>query len=594
MTLPAGTILSQRYELQSFVGSDGTLDVYRSLDLRLGRDVAVTVLEIRHLNDPLTLLRFEKEAQLRASLQHARIMTIHDFGHDGVCTFQVAEWLDGQSLRKRLKTGRLDWTETMAVGKALLEGLDAIHQKGFTLNVLDESSAFLERRGDIKLFAYSLSALDTLDAEGMKRIQRDRLQDLARLLLRVSGEAPDRPAQTMDRAALRRLAERPDGDAATLRRGLLDLFQNAPARRASRRWMPWAATVGVVGVAVLFSPLAERLRAPRPAAPQPVAPPDAPPDGSDARRLCLYGLQLLDNRDGESLRRAQTYLQGAISRDPSYALAHNGLADCYGYLGMAGVLPRDQAMQLSLASAQRALELDPSLGSAHASLAFTHLWYGLAWKRAEKDYRQALSLSPDHPGTLHGYGLYLASTGRAKEGLEQVRKALERAPLSASYRTSFATLLSWSGYAREAEDEFAKAMDQAPACLETLTAYREALEQLGRFEKALQISDRLAELGGISQQDASSLRSAFEARGAHGYLNERLRELEQDRWAEPVQLARLAMLAGDRERALRLLTRAVREKTFGVPRIPMDAVFAPLHGDPRYARLLKGLGLAAS
>ena len=123
MTLPTGTLLSQRYEIHAFVGNDGTLDVYKGLDLRLGRDVAVTVLEIRTLHDPEKLLKFEKEAQIRAGLHHPRIVTIHDFGHDASCAFQVAEWMDGQSLRKRLVSGPLEWAETVKIGQAVLEGL---------------------------------------------------------------------------------------------------------------------------------------------------------------------------------------------------------------------------------------------------------------------------------------------------------------------------------------------------------------------------------------------------------------------------------------------------------------------------------------
>ena len=72
MSSSPGTLLGQRYEIRELVGTDGAVEVYRALDLRLGRDVALTVLDVHNLAGTDEYLRFERESQARAAMQHPR------------------------------------------------------------------------------------------------------------------------------------------------------------------------------------------------------------------------------------------------------------------------------------------------------------------------------------------------------------------------------------------------------------------------------------------------------------------------------------------------------------------------------------------
>lgn len=595
MTLPSGTLLGQRYEIRDFVGSDGTLEVYKGLDLRLGRDIAVTMLDIRGLQDPGKLLTFEREAQIRAALHHPRLMNIHDFGHDASCAYQIAEWLEGQSLRKRLKSGPLAREEALSIGSEVLEGLDVIHSRNITLITLDETSVFLHRAVGAKLFAYALKRVDGPEGPGLPAARQESLKALARLLLDgLTRDNPEPEAHAHTLATLREIAE---GEGPDLRRRLETLLREAPSarkRRGRRFWIAAGLLATCSGFAYLFAHRGFPRASSPPDLPQPPIQETQPTQDADAKRLYLYGMQLLDSRDADGLRRALTYLQGAATRDPAFAQAHASLGDCHGWMGLAGLLPRDEALRLGRASVQRALELDPGLGEAHAAAAFFDHWYERKPKEAGQEYRRAIELAPRSATVCHGYGVYLATTGSMDEGLKHLKQATELDPLSGTYRTSYARSLHESGRSREALDELAKAMDQGPTRQETLLVQREVLEQIGRIEEALQAAQRLGELGALSQSNVEALRTAFGTRGAKGYWNERVRQLEQSPDTDPVRLAEVVAFQGDKERVLRLLNRALREGSLQAVRIPQDPAFATLRADPRFVQIQKRLGASPS
>jgi Tfp pilus assembly protein PilF len=587
MSLPTGTILGQRYELRAFVGSDGTLDVYRGLDLRLGRDVALTVLEILTIHTPEELISFEKEAQVRAGLHHPRIMTVHDFGHGARCAFQVAEWLEGQSLRRRLQRGPLSWKEARDVGEAVIEGLVILLRKGYTLRVLDTTSVFLQYDGQVKLFAYQLRRIEGGD---ILKAQKEGLQTLAQVLLQALGggqESLDANLSERILPHLRNWAGRTTLDASTLRREFEHLLQDQPppVKRASRRrWLPGTALIIAVPVSVAL--YVQRSKLPPPPSPPPVTGPK-PVRDPEAQWLSLQGAALLETLEPDNLNRALTHLQSAITRDPRNATACSSLGKCYGLLGLQRLISREEALRQSRTAIEHALALEPPAGEAHAALAFQRTWYELDWTGAEQEYRRALELAPDQVDILRDFGAFLALRGRWGESLEHFQAALERDPLSRLTRVQMAVCLHWAGRSEEALNQFAKALDQDAASRDTLFSYRDVLEQLGRLEDALQVADRLAALGALSERDASALRTSHELRGPRGYWIERVRQAERGPDGDALSLAELVALQGDPERALRLVARGLREKSLLAARLEHCPALAALRSDPRFRQLLK-------
>ena len=450
MSLPTGTILGQRYELRAFVGSDGTLDVYRGLDLRLGRDVALTVLEILTIHTPEELISFEKEAQVRAGLHHPRIMTVHDFGHGARCAFQVAEWLEGQSLRRRLQRGPLSWKEARDVGEAVIEGLVILLRKGYTLRVLDTTSVFLQYDGQVKLFAYQLRRIEGGD---ILKAQKEGLQTLAQVLLLALGDGQESLDATLAERILPHLrswAGRTTLDASTLRREFEHLLQDQPPpvkRVARRRWLPGTALIIAVPVSVAL--YVQRTKLPPTPAPPPITGPK-PVRDPEAQWLSLQGTALLETLEPDNLNRALTHLQSAITRDPRNATACSSLGKCYGLLGLQRLISREEALRQSRTALEHALALEPPSGEAHAALAFQKTWYELDWTGAEQEYRRALELAPDQVDILRDFGSFLALRGRWDESLEHFQAALERDPLSRLTRVQLALCLHWAGRSEEA------------------------------------------------------------------------------------------------------------------------------------------------
>ena len=115
------------YEILGPLGQGGMGEVFRARDTRLGREVAIKVLPKDMATDPAAAARFEQEARAVAALSHPNILAIHDFGqHDGI-SYVVAELLEGETLRDRLSSGRMQVRKALDVALQIAQGLAAAH-----------------------------------------------------------------------------------------------------------------------------------------------------------------------------------------------------------------------------------------------------------------------------------------------------------------------------------------------------------------------------------------------------------------------------------------------------------------------------------
>src|SRR5690349_17037065 len=120
------------YRLLALLGAGGMGEVYRALDTRLDREVAVKTLPPEMAGDPDAQARFEREAKAVAAVTHPNILALHDFGTDRGVLYAVMELLDGETLGSRLRRGPLEWREAAHIGLEIAEGLAAAHAKGIT------------------------------------------------------------------------------------------------------------------------------------------------------------------------------------------------------------------------------------------------------------------------------------------------------------------------------------------------------------------------------------------------------------------------------------------------------------------------------
>jgi len=147
----------------------------------------------------------------------------------------------------------------------------------------------------------------------------------------------------------------------------------------------------------------------------------------EAYEAYLKGRYYWNKRTGESMQKAEQYFEQAVDRDPTYAGAYSGLADCNSGLTWHGFKSPAEALPKAYAAARKALEINPESAEAHASLglAMTHSW---DWTGAEAEFRRALQLDPQYANAHDWYGDYLSIRSRHGEALAEAKHALELDP----------------------------------------------------------------------------------------------------------------------------------------------------------------------
>ena len=183
------------------------------------------------------------------------------------------------------------------------------------------------------------------------------------------------------------------------------------------------------------------------------------PVDPEAHELYLKGRYAFNQRSRESLQQSVAYFQQAVAKQPDYAVAYAGLADAYNLTAYYGFDPTLESWSQARIASSKALQLDNSLGAAHAALAYTEFLSQEDWPTAEKEFRRALELDDNYVPAHHWYAFYLAATGRMDESLNQMRYAEKLDPLSAPVHAGLAYMYY---FARDYE----QAIQQAKVALQ--------------------------------------------------------------------------------------------------------------------------------
>ncbi len=165
MTLSPGARLGP-YEVVALLGAGGMGEVYRALDSRLGREVALKALRASFSQDPDRLRRFEREARAAGALNHPNLLAIYDLGtHEG-SPYIVSELLEGETLRARLGQGAVPLRKALDYTVQIAAGLAAAHQKGIVHRDLKPENLFLTKDGRLKILDFGLAKLTEPNSVG--------------------------------------------------------------------------------------------------------------------------------------------------------------------------------------------------------------------------------------------------------------------------------------------------------------------------------------------------------------------------------------------------------------------------------------------
>ncbi|MGB9435528.1 MAG: protein kinase, partial [Candidatus Acidiferrum sp.] len=164
MPLASGTRLGP-YEIAGTLGAGGMGEVYRAKDTRLGREVAIKVLPAHFSFDPVRRQRFEREAKTISGLNHPNICVLYDIGHQDGVDYLVMEYIDGETLGKRLERGPLPAEQVATIGREIAGALDRAHRAGIIHRDLKPGNIIVTKTG-AKLLDFGL-ARPTTDAASM-------------------------------------------------------------------------------------------------------------------------------------------------------------------------------------------------------------------------------------------------------------------------------------------------------------------------------------------------------------------------------------------------------------------------------------------
>jgi TolB-like protein/DNA-binding winged helix-turn-helix (wHTH) protein len=315
----------------------------------------------------------------------------------------------------------------------------------------------------------------------------------------------------------------------------------------------------------------------------------------EAYELYLKGRFYLNQRTFPEIDKSTEYFQRAIERDPGFALGYAGLAD--SYVANAIRSPQDFYPKAKAADS-RALELDDDLAEAHATLGAEKADFEYDWQGAEQEFKRAIELNPNYAEGHFRYAwAYLTPLGRSEQAIAEMKKALELDPFSRIYNTVFGLTYFYARKYDQAEEQFKKAIALNPDFFVTHYHFAWLYAQVGQYPDAisevtkgrlLSADDRVK----IAASEEIALRKALEAEGSMGFWQQMQRETEKiDTEIGEFDLPQVYARLGESEKALAELEVNYEERRPLGTLLNVDPAFDSLRSDPRFADLVRRMGL---
>jgi DNA-binding winged helix-turn-helix (wHTH) protein/tetratricopeptide (TPR) repeat protein len=312
---------------------------------------------------------------------------------------------------------------------------------------------------------------------------------------------------------------------------------------------------------------------------------------STAYLLYANGRYALARSTEPSLVLAIGYFEKAIERDPQFALAHAGLADCYMVLGVFGMRPPAETLPRARDAVLKALRIEPRLAGAYGTLGHIKMQYDRDWDGAEADFASATALNPSLSEPHLYWGVLLGMRGELDRGLEELKRAQQLEPLLTTAKTRTGSLLYFAHRYDEAIVQITEslALDDRPGIAHALLG--RVYLHTGRYDLAL------AEFAKIRGPTPGSFGDVGQALALSGRRAEALAELDRvlklstQRYVPAGDIASIYASLGDTDNALAWLDRALQQRASMLGFLAQNPAFDGLHGDPRFAAIVDRVGL---
>jgi DNA-binding winged helix-turn-helix (wHTH) protein/TolB-like protein/Flp pilus assembly protein TadD len=317
----------------------------------------------------------------------------------------------------------------------------------------------------------------------------------------------------------------------------------------------------------------------------------------EAYQLYAMGRYYMRTRQTkEGWEKGIEYFDGAIKKDPGYALAYVGLAWSYANLGRLGYWLPQEAWQKSEWAALKAVELDGSLGDGHALLGYIKKWEW-DWSGAEKEFKRALELAPNSVEANSIYASYLTDIGRTDEGIVYKKRAQELDPMTPEASGHLANSYFMSRQYDKAIELFVKTVEMDPNLAPAHSRLGQVYLQKGMFEEAIaELQKAMAIESDPARWDRdAALSYAYALSGRRGEARkilDKLNDLSKQRYIPPFNFAVVYIGLGEKNEAFKWLDKAYKERSQLLTGLKVDPLFDSLHSDPRFTDLLQRMNLA--
>lgn len=321
----------------------------------------------------------------------------------------------------------------------------------------------------------------------------------------------------------------------------------------------------------------------------------APTEDLEAYNFYLRGRYYWHRRTEDDLLESARFFQRAVEHDSSYARAWSGLADAYAVLAFYDYLPPMEAYPRAKEAATRALEVDETLGEAHASLGYITLYHDWDAARAETAFRRAIELNPSYSVAHQWYANHLVATGRFEEAEREMRRAREVNPLSLIANGALGWVYYYAGRHEEAVEQCDRALEMDPNWDLGHLWKGLALVEMGRTDEAIASLRRAVDLSGRSGITVATLAHALASTDQTGEARDLLSDLvragDEGRYQPSFEIAKVHVALGETDEALRWLERAHEERSHSMVFLEVDPQLAPLRSEPAFRRLVERVGL---
>jgi len=313
----------------------------------------------------------------------------------------------------------------------------------------------------------------------------------------------------------------------------------------------------------------------------------------DAYQAYLKGRYYWNRRTSENLKKAIEQFKAATDRDPNYAVAFAGLADCYALLNEYAGTPTSETTPQAKTYAERALSLDPQLAEPHATLGqvYTQLWQ---WSDAEREYKQAIYLNPNYPTAYHWYSILLRDMGRHTDALAMIKRAHEIDPMSSVIGVNLSLAYQGVGDDPACIENSLKLIELDPSFGFSYETIAQSYLRLGRIGEAVTAAEKAAELTNREYISLGQLGYVYAVVGKRSDANALIKDLEaaySRKEAHGFSIAAIYGGLGDKNKAFEWLEKDFQNRDGTLAAFLWEIEYDPIRDDPRFKDLKRRMNL---